>query len=111
LHIEPKDGVPTFFGGSFWDGRATGRRLNDPLAEQAQAPLLNVIEQALPDSACVVQRVCAGSYAELYGRVSPGTCNIPALTSFSCRERRPVKLDAEGAQMLAGARDAANRQL
>jgi cytochrome c peroxidase len=101
LHIEPKDGLPTFFGGSFWDGRATGRRLNDPLAEQAQAPLLSTIEQALPHSACVIQRVCAGPYAELYGRVSPGTCNIPALTSFSCREGQPVKLDAEARRQIA----------
>jgi cytochrome c peroxidase len=95
LHIEPKDRVPTFFGGSFWDGRATGRRLEDPLAEQAQAPLLNAIEQALPDNACVVQRVCASSYAELYERVSPETCRIPALTSFTCGKGRTPKLDAK----------------
>ena len=25
-------------GGMFWDGRATGRTLGDPLAEQAQGP-------------------------------------------------------------------------
>jgi cytochrome c peroxidase len=111
LHIELKDGVPTFVGGSFWDGRATGRRLNDPLAEQAQAPLLNSIEQALPDSACVVQRLCAGSYAELYGHVSPGTCNIPALTTFTCRKRRPVQLDAETRRQIATGFDLIARAL
>ena len=66
LHIEMKGGVASFVGGSFWDGRAMGLRLEDPLAEQAQGPLLNPIEQVLPDSACVVQRACAGSYASLY---------------------------------------------
>src|SRR5260370_3507797 len=30
-----------FVGGSFWDMRATGIRLNSPLAQQAQAPPLN----------------------------------------------------------------------
>ena len=48
LHIEMKGGVATFVGGSFWDGRAIGLRLKDPLAERAQGPLLNPIEQALP---------------------------------------------------------------
>ena len=30
-----------WIGGMFWDGRATGDRLGDPLAEQAQGPFLN----------------------------------------------------------------------
>jgi cytochrome c peroxidase len=29
----------------FWDGRATGWTLGDPLAEQAQGPFLNPLEQ------------------------------------------------------------------
>jgi cytochrome c peroxidase len=32
-------------GGMFWDGRATGWTLGDPLAEQAQGPFLNPLEQ------------------------------------------------------------------
>src|ERR1035437_8444397 len=32
-------------GGMFWDGRATGWILGDPLAEQAQGPFLNPLEQ------------------------------------------------------------------
>ena len=31
-------------GGMFWDGRATGWTLGDPLAEQAQGPFLNPLE-------------------------------------------------------------------
>lgn len=51
-----------FTGGNFWDGRATGWRLGNPAADQAQGPFLNPMEQALPDSACVVYRVCNGDY-------------------------------------------------
>jgi cytochrome c peroxidase len=47
-----------FVGGNFWDGRATGARLGNPAADQALGPFLNDKEQALPDSACVVYRVC-----------------------------------------------------
>jgi len=47
-----------FEGGNFWDGRATGEKLGNPAADQAQGPFLNPKEQALPDSACVVYRVC-----------------------------------------------------
>jgi cytochrome c peroxidase len=47
-----------FVGGNFWDGRATGEILGNPAADQAQGPFLNPVEQALPDSACVVYRVC-----------------------------------------------------
>lgn len=34
----------------FWDGRATGWTLGDPLAEQAQGPFLNPLEQAIPNA-------------------------------------------------------------
>lgn len=47
-----------FIGGNFWDGRATGEKLGNPAADQAQGPFLNPAEQALPDPACVVYRVC-----------------------------------------------------
>jgi cytochrome c peroxidase len=49
-------------GGNFWDGRATGAKLGNPAADQAQGPFLNPAEQALPDSACVVYRVCTAAY-------------------------------------------------
>lgn len=47
-----------WIGGNFWDGRATGELLGNPAADQALGPFLNPAEQALPDSACVVYRVC-----------------------------------------------------
>lgn len=55
LHMDKKG---LFVGGNFWDGRATGEKLGNPAADQAQGPFLNPMEQALPDSACVVYRVC-----------------------------------------------------
>ena len=53
----------------FWDGRATGWTLGDPLAEQAQGPFLNPLEQDLPDASYVVDRVCASKYADLFKSV------------------------------------------
>lgn len=56
----------TWVGGMFWDGRATGWTLGDPLAEQAQGPFLNPVEQALPSADEVVARVCESHYADLF---------------------------------------------
>jgi cytochrome c peroxidase len=54
-----------FVGGNFWDMRATGIRLNQPSAEQAQGPPLNPVEMGLPDSACVVYRLSQRPYRAL----------------------------------------------
>jgi cytochrome c peroxidase len=59
-------GAAGFAGGNFWDGRATGQELGDPAAEQARGPFLNPVEQGLPDAACVVYRVGASRYGDLY---------------------------------------------
>src|SRR5659263_654504 len=59
----------TWIGGMFWDGRATGQTLGDPLAEQAKGPFLNPMEQGLPDAACVVYRVVTSDYKDLYQQV------------------------------------------
>jgi cytochrome c peroxidase len=53
-----QDKTGLWVGGNFWDGRATGEVLGNPAADQARGPFLNPVEQALPDSACVVYRVC-----------------------------------------------------
>jgi len=52
LHYNAAQG--DFVGGNFWDMRATGIRLRNPAAEQAQAPPLNPVEMGLPDAACAV---------------------------------------------------------
>jgi cytochrome c peroxidase len=58
-----------FVGGMFWDGRATGRTLGDPLAEQAQGPFLNPLEQNNPDAKSVVDKVLGSNYKELFIQV------------------------------------------
>lgn len=58
-----------FLGGMFWDGRATGGTLGDPLAEQAQGPFLNPLEQNNPSSAAVVAKVASSTYAPLFEQV------------------------------------------
>jgi cytochrome c peroxidase len=75
LHTVKEDGDTLFVGGNFWNGRATGEKLGNPAADQAQLPFLNPVEQALADSACVVLTACA-SYADKLNRVWPDTCNI-----------------------------------
>ena len=56
-----RQGGGLFIGGNFWNGRATGETLGNPAADQAQGPFLNLAEQALPDSACVLYFVCNAS--------------------------------------------------
>ncbi|MDB5070894.1 MAG: putative methylamine utilization protein MauG [Candidatus Eremiobacteraeota bacterium] len=56
-------------GGNFWDMRATGNRLGNPAAEQAQGPPLNPLELALPDEGCVVYRLSQSKYASLFKTV------------------------------------------
>src|SRR5450759_1828908 len=56
-------------GGMFWDGRATGYRLGDPLAEKAQGPFLNPLEQNNDSPQMVVFKVKHPSYAPLFKAV------------------------------------------
>jgi cytochrome c peroxidase len=60
----------------FWDGRATGWTLGDPLAEQAKGPFLNPKEQAIPDAGTLVAKVQASSYALLFSEQCPGSDTV-----------------------------------
>ncbi len=53
-------------GGLFWDGRATGHDLGDPLAEQAKGPPLNPAEMAMPDKAAIIDVVRQSKYLDLW---------------------------------------------
>jgi cytochrome c peroxidase len=65
-----------FIGGNFWDGRATGEKLGNPAADQAQGPFVNPVEQALAAPADVVERVCAAAYGDLFREVwGAGACD------------------------------------
>jgi cytochrome c peroxidase len=67
LHYDADD--ETWVGGMFWDGRATGWTLGDPLAEQAQGPFLNPLEQNNPNARLVCIKVSESSYAGLFEEV------------------------------------------
>jgi cytochrome c peroxidase len=105
LHIAMDDDDSVFVGGHFWDGRATGQRLGDPIAEQAQGPFVNPLEQALPDSGCVVRRVCTADYPVSLESQFPGSCAIdwPAVVDAACA------MPDGGLQMTPQDRAASNR--
>jgi cytochrome c peroxidase len=58
-----------WIGGMFWDGRATGDTLGDPLAEQAQGPFLNPLEQNNASPDVVIDKVLDSRYKHLFLQV------------------------------------------
>jgi len=58
-----------YVGGLFWDGRAAGSVLGDPLAEQAQGPPLNLVEMAMPDDNAVIAVIKISTYVNLWNKV------------------------------------------
>lgn len=64
-----RDEEGTFVGGMFWDGRATGWDLGDPLAEQAMGPFLNPLEMNNPDKETVIRKIQESGYAEMFEQV------------------------------------------
>jgi cytochrome c peroxidase len=75
LDVPPLQYEETFgfwFGGLFYDGRASGwdePPLDDPLVQQAMGPFLNPVEQNLPGARQLVLRVAQSSYAQLFRKV------------------------------------------
>ncbi|MHB8217534.1 MAG: cytochrome-c peroxidase [Candidatus Sulfotelmatobacter sp.] len=67
LHYNLSQG--DFYGGNFWDGRATGYKLQNAAANQAQGPPLDTQEMANPDSACVVWKLSLSSYKFFFEQV------------------------------------------
>jgi cytochrome c peroxidase len=76
-----------FFGGNFWDSRATGYLLGSPDANQAQGPPVDTGEQQLPDNACIAFRLQTAVYRPLFETVwGAGSLdiNFPPNTEFIC---------------------------
>lgn len=67
MYFDEEEGL--WIGGMFWDGRATGWTLGDPLAEQAMGPFLNPLEQNNPNMKRVVSQVEKSKYASLFEEV------------------------------------------
>lgn len=71
LHMDEEE---TFAGGLFWDGRASGDPLGDPLAEQAMGPFLNPLEMNNADEKAVILKVIESDYADYFEKVwGPGS--------------------------------------
>jgi cytochrome c peroxidase len=84
--------VADFYGGNFWDMRATGIRLANPAAEQAQGPPVNPVEMGNPDTACVVWKVSQGGYrslVELIDGVQSFAINWPSNVASVCATPGP----------------------
>jgi cytochrome c peroxidase len=58
-----------FIGGNFWDLRATGLRLGNPAASQAEGSPINPTEMANREPACVVRRIAERPYRALFEQV------------------------------------------
>src|SRR6267142_3017497 len=97
-----------FFGGNFWDSRATGYRLRNPDAEQAQGPPVDTQEMGLPDTACIAFRLSQAEYRPLFEQVwgkgsldikfHPDTeqiCGTPGGAAVFGTDTTPVKLKPE----------------
>src|SRR5579859_4402886 len=94
-----------FFGGNFWDSRATGYLLGSPDAEQAQHPPVDTQEHALPDTACIAYRLSTAAYRPLFETVwgegsldikfPPNTedvCETPGGAKIFGTDTMPLKL-------------------
>lgn len=57
---------PLFFGGNFWDSRATGYHTRNAAANQAQGPPVDPGEMSLPDNACIAFRLQTAVYKPLF---------------------------------------------
>jgi len=62
-------GESLWIGGQFWDSRATGDVLGDPLADQALGPFLNPVEMANQNKIQVINNIAQSDYADLFEEV------------------------------------------
>ena len=58
-----------FFGGLFWDGRATGNLLQSADSQQSQFPPVDTQEMGFPDTACVAFRLSTAVYRPLFEEI------------------------------------------
>src|SRR5713101_1967441 len=101
-----------FYGGNFWDLRATGYKLQSPAAEQAQDPPVDPNEMGFPDTACVVHRLSQSEYRPLFETVWGSQAfqiDRPADIDHVCSRAVPLRPNAPGpVQLRQVDRDRAN---
>jgi len=94
-----------FFGGAFWDSRATGYLLGSPDANQAQGPPVDTQEHMLPDTACIAFRLTTALYKRFFIEVwgddidtikfphnTEEICETPGGASVFGTDNMPIKL-------------------
>ncbi len=87
-----------FYGGNFWDQSATGWKLQNPSAEQAQNPPVDPLEQGFADSACVVHRISQAAYKPLFVTVwmtDPSSISWPSNIDEICNQPTQGPTDPE----------------
>jgi len=95
-----------FFGGNFWDSRATGYLLRNPDANQAQGPPVDTQEMGNPDTACIAYKLSKAVYRPLFETVwgkDSLNINFPSDTADICSkpggafgsDTTPVKLSPD----------------
>jgi cytochrome c peroxidase len=90
------EGQGDLVGGNFWDMRATGRRLGNPAAEQAEGPPTNPVEMGLSDAACAVYRASRRPYRALFESLwgaQAFAISWPADTEEVCNRPGPPPAD------------------
>jgi cytochrome c peroxidase len=76
-----------FFGGNFWDSRATGYLLRTADGEQSQFPPVDPLEMGNSDTACITYKLSLAVYRPLFEEVwGAGSfdINFPADTAQIC---------------------------
>src|SRR5712691_1001208 len=97
-----------FFGGNFWDSRATGYLLRNPDAHQAQGPPVDTQEMGNPDTACIAFKLSRAVYRPLFEQVwgkdsfqikfphdTEEICETPGGAAVFGGSATPIRLNAE----------------
>ena len=97
-----------FFGGNFWDSRATGYLLRNADAEQAQHPPVDTQEMGSPDTACIAFKLSRAKYRRLFEEIwgkgsldidfpedTAKICATPGGAAIFGTDNTPVRLSAE----------------
>jgi cytochrome c peroxidase len=105
--LNHNDTQAAFFGGNFWDSRATGYLLGSPDANQAQGPPVDTQEHALPDTACIAFRLQTAVYKPFFIQVwgdaidaikfphnTEEICETPGGASVFGTNTMPIKLSS-----------------
>jgi hypothetical protein len=91
LDYNPTQGL--FFGGNFWDSRATGYFLQQADAEQAQHPPVDTQEMGNPDTACIAFKLSQAAYRPFFEQAwGAGSLDIKFPPNTGSRSAPPLGL-------------------